>query len=220
MDTAIEVKATQEVVDSQHIKVGQFGITFDGAPTIREWHETVLAVQKVHGMLQFYLGDLMVYAESPVTGWGQSKYEELIATTQYDYPTLRNYASLARRFSVGFREEIMSPRGDISFSHFKEVWSLDDVPAKYYLEQSRDQRWTVAKLREEVAKFKNRGVLPEPEEEIERPVGEISFQIQARRFFKGYVPNIVDRDYTEREWLLEVRDVIDDRLGELGIHNV
>lgn len=221
MSKEIEVKVTEEVQGSEHIKFSPYGVTFEGSPTIKEWHQAVLGVQKVHGMLQFYLGDLMVYAESPVTGWGQSKYEDLIANTGYEYATLVEFTTVARRFSITFREEILGKQlGSsltVSFKHFKMVASLDDVPAKYYLEQARDQKWTVAKLREEVAKFKNHGVLPEPEEKRELSVGERSFATQAKKFFKGYVPNIDDREYTEQEWLLEIRDVIDERLNEMGV---
>jgi hypothetical protein len=38
-----------------------------------------------------------------------------------------------------------------------------------------------------------------------------------KNFFKGYVPNLSNEEYDETSWLLEIRDVIEERLGELGV---
>lgn len=157
-------------IKSPNIKATQYGIEFTGNPSIKEWYQAVQAVQRVNGMCQWYLGDLIVYAESPVTGWGESKYNDLLDATGYDYGTLANFASVARRFGTDFRKNV-SLQGEmfsnVSFTHFKAVTSLSDEKAFYFLEMVRDGGWSVAKLREEIARYKNGGTLPKPKEEEE-----------------------------------------------------
>lgn len=155
-----------EIVESKNIKATEYGIEFTGKPTIKEWHQAVQAVQKINGLCQWYLGDLIVYAESPVTGWGESKYADLLDATGYEYGTLMNYARTARRFPPEFREAILSNVNirNLSFEHFYQVASLSDERAIYFLEMVRDGGWSVAKLRQEIAMSKNGGRLPEPKE--------------------------------------------------------
>jgi hypothetical protein len=152
---AREMKVTDIQLNSKNISVTPYGVEFVSSPSIEEWKTAVLAVQKVHGMTQFYLGDLIVYAESPVTGWGETKYADLVDATGYENNTLRRFASVARRFSPKFREEI-AKRVDtyphVSFGHFQLVTSLDDNYAGYFLEKAAENRWGVARLREELAR--------------------------------------------------------------------
>jgi hypothetical protein len=177
MNKEIEVVVEEQVLGSDNIKITPFGVEFLNKPTIKEWHEAVLGVQKVHGMMQFYLGDLMVFAESPVTGWGESKYEDLMEATGYEYNTLMQFTAVSRRFSPEFRKQLYSSTDvyNLSWKAFQTVSSLDDVPAKHFLEMVRDSKWTIAKLRDEVAKFKNGGILPE---KAERQVEEWRQQVK------------------------------------------
>lgn len=187
MTKDIEVQVDAEVVDSKNIRITPYGVEFENKPTIEEWHKAVQGVQKIHGMMQFYLGDLMVFAESPVTGWGENKYEDLMVATGYDYNVLANMTRVARRFDPKFREEILNVniKNPVPFTAFQEVASLEDVPAKYYLEMVRDSRWTIAKLREEVAKFKNKGILPK---KVEKNV------VQWRQDVKDSLKKIIDSE--------------------------
>lgn len=159
MSKEIEV-ITSEVLDTPHIEVTPYGIEFDldHSPTIEEWRKAVVGVQKVHGMMQFYLGDLMIFAESPVTGWGDSKYADLIESTGYEYNTLKMYASISRRFSLEQRKRVYSniQVSEVTFAHFQLVASLDDERAMYFLERVAEGRWTVKKLREEILKAKGK----------------------------------------------------------------
>lgn len=213
-------------LSSEHITFTPFGVEFDydHRPSIEEWHKAFLKVQSVHGMTQFYLGDLAVFAQSEVTGWGESKYDALVDATGYNKQTLAVFAHVARKFTPTFRKNIfirMNEFNTVSFGHFQLVAPLmenNEEHAKYFLEMVRDGRWTVSKLREEIARYKNGGELPEPVEKREPTGAEISFNNHMKKFFKGWVPNLDDNDeYDEKSWLLEVRDVIDDKLHDLGI---
>lgn len=220
MSTEIVAKVNKEELSSEHITFTTYGVEFtdNERPTIEEWHKAVLKVQSVHGMLQFYLGDLAVFADSEVTGWGESKYQSLIDASGLEWDTVKTYAVVSRRFPESFREEILKdsdPDHYVSWTHFRMVTSLPDEHAKYFLRLVRDGRWTKSKLAEEITRYKNGGQLPEPEEKEERPVGYVSFKNQMKSFFSGWVPNIVNREYTRKEFLLEVRDTINEELERL-----
>ena len=169
MDTNdLKVVVQSEKLDTPHIILTEYGVEFDPEtnPSIEEWHRAVLGVQKAHGMTQFYLGDLMAFAESDVTGWGQSKYDKLVEATGYEYGYLRQLAALSRRFSPEFRKNVFvqtNKSGNVTHSHFSLVAPLDDERAFHFLTQVAEGRWTVAKLREEVAKSK--GVIRKPAKE-------------------------------------------------------
>lgn len=217
MSKEIKVIDASEI-EGKNVEVGEWGLEFKGQLTPQEWYETALAIQKFDGKLQWYLGDLAVYAESPVTGWGESKYADLIAATGYSEETLKKYATVSRRFTVEQRTMFLkqvelTPR--VSFSHFQEVKGLDDNFAFYWLQKANDNGWGTAKLREEIRKWKEeRGEITE---KAESPIGYKSFKEHMANFFKGYLPNLSQEEYDEKSWLLEVHDVIEERLHELRI---
>ena len=174
-----ELETVQAVeIESANIEVGDWGLTFTGQLTTQEWLEAVLSIQKFDGKIQWYLGDLAVYAESPTTGWGESKYDGLIEATGYEYITLSKFGQIARRFSPEWRESFMKTLADVgqhlSFSHFMEVKSLDDNFAEYWLKKAAENGWGVARLREKINIWKNGepvekassgGVIPTPAQE-------------------------------------------------------
>lgn len=217
MSTEIEAQVRADIDGGNKFEVGEWGLTFKGQLTPKDWIEAVWQLQKFDGKIQWYLGDLAVYAESPVTGWGESKYADLIAATGYEYNTLTKYAMVARRFSAMFREELLRSDANhiLSFSHFYRVAPLDDNFAVYWLQKASQNAWGVSKLMEEIRKWKEeRGEIKEKEEQ---PIGYTSFKDEVNRFFKGYLPNLTQEEYDEKTWLLEVHDVIEERLHELGI---
>lgn len=223
MASELVAKVDKEELNSEHITFTPYGVEFtEDRPSIEEWHKAVLKVQNVHGMLQFYLGDLMVFADSEVSGWGQSKYDKLVDATGYAHDSLSVYTRMARRFSASFRESILGKQSNtyptVSFAHFQIVAPLPDEHAKYFLEMVRDGRWTVSKLREEITRYRNGGELPDSDTvESETPRGYESFKQRTKDFFRGYLPNIVDTEYDEASWLLEVKEVIELRLIEMGV---
>lgn len=210
-----EVKETAIQLESKNISLTPYGVEFLAAPSIEEWKRAVLTVQKVHGMTQFYLGDLAIYANNTeVTGWGESKYDDLVASTGYEYITLSNYASVARRFTPTFREEILKQcdsNHNISFAHFRLVMSLDDNFASYYLRKAADNRWGIARLREELEREYY-------EAEEETPIGYISFKKVSRSIINEYVPQHEDTEYDEKTCLIELSDYISKRLEK--VYNV
>lgn len=84
---------------------------------------------------------MVVYAESPVTGWGE-KYADLVELTGYESQSLMNYATVARKFPVEFREEILHAHVGVSWGHFQKVQGLDLDTAKHFLTTAGEAGWS------------------------------------------------------------------------------
>jgi hypothetical protein len=146
-------------IESKNIKVSRDGICFVNELSIDEWKSAWDALRKIERKvsytIQFCYGDLACYAESKVTGWGKSKYDELCEWTGLDNKTIRDLAWIARRFDLGFRKNVSSAEDTISFRHFKAVAPLDDNMAYQFLARASEGHWSSDKLREEVHKYQH-----------------------------------------------------------------
>jgi len=219
MTKEIEAVVNISEIETKNVEVGEWGLNIKGQLTTEEWLDVALSIQKFDGKIQWYLGDLAVYAESGVTGWGESKYADLIEATGYEYNTLKKYAGVARRFPEVWRKTFLEKQGDlslhISFSHFKEVMALEDNFAAYWLQKSGENAWGVNKLGEEIRKWKEgRGELVEKEEKL---VGIVTYKQQHDSFIRRYPPTHPEKEYDEVTYLLEIYDGAKARLQELGI---
>jgi hypothetical protein len=74
----------------------------------------------------------------------EGRYRAAIEQTGLDYQTLRNYAWVARRFSVSRR------RDNLSFGHHAEVMSLTAPEQDFWLRKADELGWSVKQLRREV----------------------------------------------------------------------
>jgi hypothetical protein len=86
------------------------------------------------------LGDWLVYGEMAY----QDRYREAIERTSLDYQTLRNYAWVARRFSLSRRQD------SLSFGHHAEVAALPEAEQDFWLRKVQQFGWSVKRLRHEV----------------------------------------------------------------------
>lgn len=86
------------------------------------------------------LGDWLVYGEAVFNG----RYRDAIEQTSLDYQTLRNYAWIARKFSLSRR------RDKLSFGHHAEVAALSEPEQDFWLRKAEELAWSVKRLRREV----------------------------------------------------------------------
>jgi hypothetical protein len=85
----------------------------------------------------WWLGDWLVYGERT---YG-SRYRRAVAVTGLDYQTVRNYATVARRFRLPRRRE------ELSFHHHAEVCSLPDDLQDRWLDLAAAGGWSRNELR-------------------------------------------------------------------------
>lgn len=154
--------ATDIAIESPSILVTEYGIEFPGNPTLPEWKQAMLGLQKAQTRLQFYLGDMFIYAEYT---WGGSIYADLVEHSGYDIQTIRNYVWVARRFPSEFRKAVIaqsSAHADIcAFSHYVKVAALDDdQEAMRLLKMTSKAGWSCERLHDEVKKIKYGGKEP------------------------------------------------------------
>ena len=86
------------------------------------------------------LGDWLVFGEQAYAG----RYRQAIERTSLDYQTLRNYAWVAKRFSLARR------RDKLSFGHHCEVAALPEPEQDFWLRKAEEHHWPVKQLRREV----------------------------------------------------------------------
>jgi hypothetical protein len=95
------------------------------------------------------LGDWLNYGQAAYAG----RYRNAIEQTSLDYQTLRNYAWVARRFTLSRR------RDTVSFGHHAEVASLPGPEQDFWLRKAEELGWSCRQLRSEVrASLRERGV--------------------------------------------------------------
>jgi hypothetical protein len=104
----------------------------------------------------WWLGDWLVYGEVRFP----ERYRQALSDTALEYQTLRNYAWVARRFSLSRRRE------GLSFQHHAEVAALPEEEQDKWLDRAEKFSWSRNQLRQylkasqqppEVADGKNGG---------------------------------------------------------------
>lgn len=88
----------------------------------------------------WWLGDWLIYGQEHYP----DRYKIAIAQTSLDYQTLRNYAWVARKFSVLRRRE------KLSFQHHAEVASLPQGEQEIWLTRAEQFKWSRNELRRQI----------------------------------------------------------------------
>jgi hypothetical protein len=86
------------------------------------------------------VGDWIVYGEK----FFGDRYEQAIADTSLDYQTLRNYAWVAKKFTVSRR------RDSLSFGHHAEVAALTEAEQDVWLNRAQQFTWSRNELRRRI----------------------------------------------------------------------
>jgi hypothetical protein len=104
------------------------------------WIRVGSRLADIHSSSAWCLGDWLVYGEA---SYGR-RYREAIKQTSLDYQTLRNYAWVARRFSMSRRQD------KLSFGHHAEVAALPEPEQDFWLRKVQELGWSVKQLRQQV----------------------------------------------------------------------
>lgn len=104
------------------------------------WVRVGRQLADVYSSSAWCLGDWLVYGQAAY----DQHYREAIERTSLDYQTLRNYAWVARQFSLSRR------RDSLSFGHQAEVAALPEAEQDFWLLKAQELGWSVKRLRHEV----------------------------------------------------------------------
>ena len=113
--------------------------------TFEQWAAIGSTLKNAQQSLMWDLGDWLLYGQNKK--WGE-KYDRAVEATGYDYGTLRNAKSVAKRFPLSRR------RDKLTFAHHQEVASLSDKDAERLLDQAEAEHLSRNDLRARVAQIK------------------------------------------------------------------
>ena len=113
--------------------------------TFEQWAAIGSTLKNAQQSLMWDLGDWLLYGQNKK--WGE-KYDRAVEATGYDYGTLRNAKSVAKRFPLSRR------RDKLTFAHHQEVASLADKDAERLLDEAEAEHLSRNDLRVRVAQIK------------------------------------------------------------------
>jgi hypothetical protein len=125
------------------------GLTLDELLSFEDWKGIGRRVVKLGNASAWWLGDWIAFGQRK---YGR-RYKEALLITGLEYQTLRNYASIARRFEPERR------RNDLSFQHHAEVATLSDSEQDRWLALAAGNHWSRNELRRRLTeKLKTRAL--------------------------------------------------------------
>lgn len=116
------------------------GLQFPRQLSFETWLSVGRQLSDIYTSSAWCLGDWLVYGEAAYDG----RYRDAIEQTSLDYQTLRNYAWVAKRFSLSRR------RDTLTFGHHAEVAALPAAEQDFWLRKAEELAWPVKRLRCEV----------------------------------------------------------------------
>src|SRR5262249_31940688 len=138
------------------------------------------------------LGDWWAYGYHK---YGERKAKTAAKKLRYEFTTLMNIGSVARRIETSLRRE------DLTFSHHVEVAKLDPADQKYWLNQAVRCRWSVAALRQHIYKREFEDSENYPHETAIKWAADLSAQAERARQINPLA--IRNYDDPRLDWLSE-----------------
>ncbi len=131
----------------------------DVVPTEADWFNTLDIAFDFESGLQWIFGDLVAFGLNLGYGKIQQAVEVIAARYERQASTLHNYAMVCRAFP----EEISRCRENLSFGHYQSVASIDDIEKRdLLLDKASINKWSVAKLRQQIGTPSGRTIDTKP----------------------------------------------------------
>jgi hypothetical protein len=131
----------------EKILTTRVGLLFPSLLTFTRWQQAGQRIHRLHDSSSWCLGDWLVYGQREYVG----RYQKAVEMAGLDYQTLRNYAWVARSFTMVRRRE------KLSFQHHAEVASLSPQEQDRWLDLTEANRWSRNELRRNVREARNGG---------------------------------------------------------------
>ena len=139
-----------EIVKIEKCQITKTGLKFNEKLSFEEWQEVGKQLQKIHGSIQWWIGDWLNFGERK---YGEM-YTQAIEETGLDYSTLTTYKSVSGVFES-------CPRGqNLSWSAHRELASAPEGKRVELLERANEEKMTSREVKEIVRVLKK---LPTPE---------------------------------------------------------
>ncbi|GLW70976.1 hypothetical protein Kpho02_32750 [Kitasatospora phosalacinea] len=170
---------------------------------LTEWKRLGKHLYLITDSSSWWLGDWLVFGQDTYPG----RYRQAMEETRLDYKTLRNYAWIARRFSVAERHP------EVSFQHHAEVASLDPEERAAWLERAARGGWSRNTLRQQL----RRATLAAPPEEARNK--QVRLQVCTTAERESLWADAAERDGRDlAEWIIVNLDRAAERGGGHRVH--
>jgi hypothetical protein len=126
----------REAVAAGLVRASHVGLEIKHALPYEAWVSLGVKLGERANSSRWWLGDWLAFGERRY-----HRYQEALDITGLEHGTLRNYASVARRFDLSRR------RDSLSFQHHATVCSLPDVDQDQWLDLAIENAWSVRELR-------------------------------------------------------------------------
>lgn len=136
----MSILARRDVLSFGAFQFSEAGLLVDGNPAYDEWESAIDRLRRIEGAVQWWIGDALNYGEH---AYGE-KYSQALNSSEEK--TWQQYAWLAKRFPT-------STRGEVSWSHHREVASLPDKEARALLKESAKEGWSIRVLGQQVRRL-------------------------------------------------------------------
>lgn len=131
---------TNEIQSTDLVKYDGLALRCQRKLTIDEFQYLLDMLYSTYERSQFYLGDLLNYAEDMLG----EMYAQLLDSTKYKLKTLQNFKYVASNIRPKGRWE------ELSFSHHAEVAKLPPHEQDSWLQQAYEQKMSVSELRKAI----------------------------------------------------------------------
>jgi hypothetical protein len=129
------------------VRPSALGLRFESFLPFEEWKSLGKKVGTHASASAWWIGDWICFGRAM---YGR-RYRSALTVTGLDYQTLRNYASVARRFEVSRR------RYNLTFQHHAVVRALTDDQQDRWLTLAEKNRWSRNELRRTIRASKRTG---------------------------------------------------------------
>jgi len=163
--SSVPSKRTVELVADpwQNVDADQRGLYFLGDIPFDQWQALGIRLRFFERAMMWWIGDWVTYGER---AYGEM-YAQALDATDYSYQALRDAAYVSSRFELSRR------RDNLSWSHHREVASLEPIEQDEMLDTAVAEKWSTRQLREAVQERKRAA-------EIEARLGRLPPQVTER----------------------------------------
>lgn len=188
------VRSVLDFRAAQGVHVRLNGLSLPNEIPFDSWRKLGRQVILAANCSAWWIGDWLVYGEQ---AYGD-RYEQAITDTSLGYQTLRNYAWVARKFTMSRR------RDTLSFGHHAEVAALPDDEQDVWLARAERLNWSRNQLRRKfrAAQLANRQA-PGREDAVHTRVLKIDVPAERHHRWQSAAQR---RDCTVADWIIATLD--------------
>jgi len=151
-DFALLAQQNQGINDHwQRFTFTKTTIAIQPETSLEAWMEVFSSIKDFHAASQFWLGDLLLFAEQ---SYGE-EYTQVLDETDMEYHVLASYKWVAGKVKDYLRKE------SLTWSHHKEVAKLEPEEQDYWLNEAVEQGYSVRGLRDAIRDEGQESAFPE-----------------------------------------------------------